>query len=85
MTWLGKLYLKLKHGPNTYIFNDGNPIKGHYVIRFKDIYISVIEGDEDFMVGWTYDGLALEIPVREYWQATPPNGDLDVEDEDRTY
>lgn len=71
MNWLQRKLFKLKTGADIEVFNDGEPCE-EYVIRFKDIYISVLEGNNTYSVSWSENTNFFDIPVREYWTAKSP-------------
>lgn len=71
MNILQKWFFRFRTGSNIEVFNDGNSSE-EYVIRFKNIYISVLEGDGTYSVSWSGNVSMFHVPVREFWKAVPP-------------
>lgn len=65
--WVRDKLFWLKTGIKTETFNNGQPVKEH-IIRFKDIYITVLEGDSDYNVSYSYSPSDYT-PIREYYEA----------------
>lgn len=43
------------------------------IIRYKGYYISLLVGEDEIKsLGWTDNPMMFDVPVRQFWTATPP-------------
>ena len=65
MKILQKLLFRAKTG---YTIKDLGKVN-EYQLHFKDIYISILEGEDDWSVGWDYSPVG-HLPIREIIEVT---------------
>lgn len=70
MNWLQRQAFRLRAGAKVEYFGK---VTGEYVIRFKGIYISVLENEDSYSVSWSADPTMFHVPIREFWEANPPS------------
>lgn len=58
-----RLFWSLSYGARVEVFNNGKPTT-ETVLHYKDMYIHILEGDDDYSIAWSYQPPA-HLPVRE--------------------
>ena len=64
MNILEKLWFRAKTGYPIEVFNGGRPVKAEHQLHFKNIYIHILEGDDDYSIGWQTTPVD-HLPVRD--------------------